>query len=122
MLETARVTSPLELPAITHVDGSARVQTVSSCPASPFSLLLRAFARLTGCPILLNTSFNLKDEPIVCTPEDALVCFLRSEIDILVLGNCVVDRRSVAPELVRAVRESYVARKIGVSEHTYTLT
>src|SRR5690242_4661738 len=92
MLETCQVTSPIRLPAITHVDGSARVQTVDEETNPRFARLLRTFERLTGCPILLNTSFNLNYEPIVCTPADALICFIRSGLDALVLEDYLIDR------------------------------
>ncbi|MEB3266406.1 MAG: carbamoyltransferase [Cyanobacteriota bacterium] len=75
------------LPAITHVDDSARVQTVSAATNPRFHGLLRAFQRRTGCPTLVNTSFNVRGEPIVCSPDDALRCFLRTEMDALVLEN-----------------------------------
>lgn len=75
-----------ELPAITHVDYSARVQTVNSDSNPHFHELLTAFDALTGCPVLINTSFNVRGEPIVCTPEDAYRCFMRTEMDYLVLG------------------------------------
>jgi carbamoyltransferase len=80
------------LPAVTHVDGSARVQTVSREDNPRFYELLCQFAALTGCPVLLNTSFNIRGEPIVCSPEDAYRCFLQTELDYLVLGNFVLDR------------------------------
>lgn len=119
MLETVSVRSSLALPSITHVDGSARIQTV---PANGlFAPLLRAFDRLTGCPLLLNTSFNMKDEPIVCSAADAFVCFLRSEMDVLVLDRFLIDRRDVPIELIAQVRRSHTARRLGVSEHVYTL-
>jgi len=92
MLETCRVTSGLDLPAITHVDGSARVQTVSDATNPRFAGLLRQFCLLTGCPILLNTSFNVRGEPIVCSPEDALKCFITTEIDFLVLQDFIICR------------------------------
>jgi carbamoyltransferase len=95
MLETCQVISPLELPAITHVDGSARVHTVNREDNPRFWRLLDAFNRHTGCPILLNTSFNLRGEPIVGNAVDALICFTASEIDILVVEDFVLDRRSV---------------------------
>ena len=95
MLETCQVISPLQLPSITHVDGSARVHTVNSEDNPRFWRLLNAFNQLTGCPILLNTSFNLRGEPIVNTAVDALVCFASSLIDILVLEDFVLDRSSV---------------------------
>ncbi len=92
MLETCRVRSPLALPAITHVDGSARVQTVDAETNPRFHRLLEAFERRTGCPILLNTSFNLRGEAIVASPADALLCFVRSGLDTLVLGDHLLDR------------------------------
>jgi len=95
MLETCQVTSPLELPAITHVDGSARIHTVRSEDNPRFWRLLDAFYHRTGCPILLNTSFNLRGEPIVGSAVDALACFASSSIDILVLEDFVLDRRAV---------------------------
>jgi carbamoyltransferase len=95
MLETCQVISPLELPAITHVDGSARVHTVRSDDNPRFWKLLEAFHRRTGCPILLNTSFNLRGEPIAGSAVDALACFTSSAIDVLVLEDFILDRRSV---------------------------
>jgi carbamoyltransferase len=92
MLETCAVISPLSLPAITHVDRSARVQTVNDDSSPRFAALLRAFERKTGCPILLNTSFNVRGEPIVSTPVDALLCFVRSSIDCLVLEDFILER------------------------------
>jgi carbamoyltransferase len=97
MLETCMVTSELQLPAITHVDGSARVHSVSPDVNARFAALLAAFQRRTGCPILLNTSFNMRDEPIVLTALDALMCFARSAIDILVVGDFVLDRTCITP-------------------------
>jgi len=93
MLETCQVKSDLDLPAITHVDGSARVQTVTHQTNSKFAQLLEAFNKATGCPILLNTSFNVRDEPIVCSPEDALRCFITTNIDCLVLEDFILDKK-----------------------------
>jgi carbamoyltransferase len=95
MLETCRVVSPLQLPAITHVDGSARLQTVDVESNRRFALLLRAFHARTGCPILLNTSFNMRGQPVVCTALDALVCFLQSRLDCLVLEDFLIDSTAV---------------------------
>lgn len=81
------------IPAVTHVDGSARVQTVTAADNAPFHTLLTAFHRLTGVPLVLNTSFNVKGEPIVNTPADAIRCFLNTGIDLLVLDSCVVEKR-----------------------------
>jgi len=79
-----------DLPAITHVDFSARVQTVTESRNSRYARLLKAFRARTGCCVLVNTSFNVRGEPIVCTPEEAFRCFMRTEIDVLVLGSCVL--------------------------------
>lgn len=76
------------LPAITHVDNSARIQTVNDVDNPMFYNLLKAFKVQTGCSVLVNTSFNVRGEPIVCTPSEAYVCFMRTNIDVLVLGNC----------------------------------
>ncbi|MGA9377724.1 MAG: carbamoyltransferase [Phormidium sp.] len=81
-----------ELPAITHVDLSARVQTVTEETNLPLTRLLRNFKKKTGCPVLINTSFNVRGEPIVCTIAQAYTCFMRTEIDILVLGSFVLKR------------------------------
>ena len=78
------------LPAITHVDYSARIQTVSSSTNPRYHKLINAFKRKTGCPTIVNTSFNVRGEPIVCTPQDAYRCFMRTEMDILVLQNQVL--------------------------------
>jgi len=81
-----------EIPAVTHVDYSARIQTVHEDTNPRFHALLSAFKARTGCPVLVNTSFNVRGEPIVCTPEDAFRCFMGSEIDMLAIGNCVLHK------------------------------
>lgn len=81
-----------EIPAITHVDYSARVQTVHDDTNPRFHKLLDAFEAKTGCPVLVNTSFNVRGEPIVCTPEDAYRCFMRTEMDYLVLENYLLTK------------------------------
>jgi len=81
------------IPAITHVDYSARIQTVEHEDNPLYHDLLLAFERLTGCPVLVNTSFNVRGEPIVCTPEHAYTCFMRTEMDYLVLGDFILDKR-----------------------------
>jgi carbamoyltransferase len=83
-----------DLPAITHVDYSARIQTVCGETNPNYYDLLKAFERLTGCGVLVNTSFNVRGEPIVCTPADAYRCFMRTHIDFLVLGPFLLDKRS----------------------------
>ena len=80
------------IPAVTHVDYSARVQTVSEADNPQFARLLESFERRTGCAVLINTSFNVRGEPIVCTPEQAYTCFMRTQIDVLVLGSFVLHR------------------------------
>ena len=81
-----------ELPAITHVDGSARIQTVDSRTNPRYHALLSAFEERTGCPVLINTSFNVRGEPIVCTPEDAWRCFMRTDMDVLVMDRFVIEK------------------------------
>ncbi|MEY2496834.1 MAG: carbamoyltransferase [Verrucomicrobiota bacterium] len=80
------------LPAVTHLDYSARVQTVALADNARFHHLLSAFEKRTGCPVLVNTSFNVRGEPPVCTPEDAYRCFMRTEMDYVVLGNFLLDK------------------------------
>ncbi|MHC2620349.1 carbamoyltransferase [Bradyrhizobium huanghuaihaiense] len=92
-----------EIPAVTHIDYSARIQTVSRDTNPKFHRLLTEFKRLTGCPVLVNTSFNVRGEPIVCTPEDAFRCFMGSELDLLVVGNCVLKKS----EQDTALRQDY---------------
>ncbi|HVP36787.1 MAG TPA: carbamoyltransferase C-terminal domain-containing protein, partial [Terriglobales bacterium] len=96
MLLTFKVKSR-EIPAVTHVDNSARLQTVKREENELFYDLLSEFYSLTGCPALLNTSFNLRGEPIVCTPEEAYLSFMRSGMDYLILGNYVLDKKEMAP-------------------------
>ncbi len=87
------------VPAITHVDYSARVQTVHQETNPRFYDLLSAFKERTGCPMLVNTSFNVRGEPIVCTPEDAFQCFMGTDIDMLVIGNCILEKKDQDPSL-----------------------
>jgi len=93
MLLVCQVKEGREIPAVTHVDRSARVQTVRREQHAEFYDLLQEFDRRTGCPVLINTSFNVRGEPIVCTPEDAYLCFMRTNMDVLVLGNQILDKR-----------------------------
>ncbi len=81
-----------DIPAVTHIDYSARVQTVTHDTNPNYHALLKEFERLTGCPVLVNTSFNVRGEPIVCTPADAYQCFMRTHIDYLVLGPFLLDK------------------------------
>lgn len=82
-----------DIPAVTHVDFSARVQTVHADTNPRFHALVSAFRERTGCPVLVNTSFNVRGEPIVCSPEDAFRCFMGCELDVLAVGNCLLDKR-----------------------------
>jgi carbamoyltransferase len=81
-----------DVPAITHVDYSARVQTVSPDTQPRYHALIESFEALTGCPLLINTSFNIRGEPIVCTPEDAYRCFMRTDMDYLILGSFLLAK------------------------------
>ena len=81
-----------DVPAITHVDYSARIQSVDPATHPEYHALITAFDQLTGCPMLVNTSFNVRGEPIVCTPEDAYRCFMRTEMDLLVLEDVLLWR------------------------------
>jgi carbamoyltransferase len=84
------------IPAVTHIDFSARVQTVHAQTNPIFHELITAFQGLTGCGVLINTSFNVRGEPIVCSPEDAYACFMRTKMDYLVLGTFVLDKQDQA--------------------------
>ena len=81
-----------EIPAVTHVDYSARIQTVTKNSNKRYYDLISKFKEKTGCPILVNTSFNVRGEPIVNTPKDAFKCFMGTELDYLVIGNCILDK------------------------------
>jgi len=81
------------LPAITHVDYSARVQTVDAERNPAFYKLLRRFYEITGCPVLINTSFNVRGEPIVCTPDDACACFINTGMDVMAIGTFLVFKQ-----------------------------
>ena len=88
----AAVRAGADVPAVTHVDGSARLQTVHADTNPRFHALHEAFRARTGCPVLVNTSFNVRGEPIVCTPEDAFRCFMGTDIDRLVIGDCFLRK------------------------------
>jgi carbamoyltransferase len=98
------------VPAVTHVDYTARLQTVDRERNPRFHDLLRAFHELTGCPVLVNTSFNIRGEPIVCTPDDALRCFRATDMDALVLEDCVIDKRDLDSPMSTSAREGYRAQ------------
>jgi carbamoyltransferase len=82
-----------EIPAVTHADGSGRLQTVYEKTNPRYHRLIKSFGELTGVPIVLNTSFN-ENEPVVCKPSEALDCFLRTKMDVLVLGNWFIQRKA----------------------------
>jgi carbamoyltransferase len=86
-----------DIPAVTHIDYSARIQTVTADTNRRYYELIRAFERRTGCPVVVNTSFNVRGEPIVCTPADAYRCFMRTRIDALVLGPFLLEKRAQPP-------------------------
>jgi carbamoyltransferase len=88
-----------EIPAVTHLDYSARIQTVHSDTNPRYHALISEFERLTGCPVLVNTSFNVRGEPIVCTPDDAFRCFMGTELDVLFVGNCYLRKEAQNPAL-----------------------
>jgi carbamoyltransferase len=89
-----------QVPAITHVDYSARIQTVGAETHGFYYEIIDAFHRLTGCPVIVNTSFNVRGEPIVCTPEDAYRCFMRTEMDVLVLEHFVLEKAAQPRNMV----------------------
>jgi carbamoyltransferase len=106
MLFTAQVheSRRAEIPAVTHVDGSARLQTISRDQHSRYYDLIQKFAAITGCPVIINTSFNVRGEPIVCSPEDAFRCFVNTDMDILVLSDYIVRKERIE---VDAFRKKY---------------
>tara|TARA_R110000787_G_scaffold14819_30_gene45634 strand:- start:1304 stop:3139 length:1836 start_codon:yes stop_codon:yes gene_type:complete len=95
------------LPAITHVDYSARIQTVHKETNPRYHALISAFKEKTGCPVLVNTSFNVRGEPIVCTPEDAFRCFMGSGIEVLVVGNCFLAKEDQDPALAEDYKDKF---------------
>jgi carbamoyltransferase len=96
-----------EIPAVTHVDYSARIQTVHRETHPRYHALIRKFKERTGCPVLVNTSFNVRGEPIVCTPEDAFGCFMGTEIEVLVAGNCLLRKEEQDPALKRSYASAF---------------
>lgn len=96
-----------EIPAVTHVDYSARVQTVHNTTNPRFHRLISKFKELTGCPVLVNTSFNVRGEPIVCTPEDAFRCFMGTDIEMLAVGNSLLRKEDQSRTLMKNYRRCY---------------
>lgn len=107
MLETCPIKKENDLPAITHVDGSARPQTVDRRLSPRYAALIDAFYRRTGCPLVLNTSFNIRGEPIVCSPADALRCFIKADLDVLILEDFIIENETISDELREAVQLWY---------------
>ena len=95
------------IPAVTHVDYSARIQTVHADTNPRYHALISRFKDLTGCPVIVNTSFNVRGEPIVCTPEDAFHCFMGTETEMLVIGNAVLRKENQDPALKRDYKDAF---------------
>jgi carbamoyltransferase len=95
------------IPAITHMDMSARIQSVDEKRNGRYYRLIREFKRQTGCGVIINTSFNIRGEPIVCTPQDAYRCFMASDMDVLVLENCVLYKTE-QPQFNEKEKQKYV--------------
>jgi carbamoyltransferase len=96
-----------EIPAVTHVDYSARVQTIHAETNPRYHALISAFKEKTGCPVIVNTSFNIRGEPIVCTPEDAFRCFMGTDIEVLAVGNCFLRKEDQDQSLKRDYKQSF---------------
>ena len=96
-----------QIPAITHVDYSARIQTVHAHTNPKYFDLITKFKELTGCPVLVNTSFNVRGEPIVCTPEDSFNCLMGTEIEFLVVGNAIMRKEDQDPALIKDYKNAY---------------
>ncbi|SVD90473.1 uncharacterized protein METZ01_LOCUS443327 [marine metagenome] len=96
-----------DIPAITHIDYSARVQTVHSETNPTYHSLINKFYEITGCPVLVNTSFNVRGEPIVCSPEDAFKCFMGTELDLLVIEDFVLLKNEQNQNLKEDYKDKY---------------
>ena len=86
-----------KIPAVTHVDNSARMQTIERKDNPLYYDMIQAFYKKTDCPVIINTSFNVKGEPLVCSPEDAFKCFMRTEMDYLMMGSFLLDKKEQKP-------------------------
>lgn len=95
------------IPAVTHVDYSARIQTVHRATNPKYHALISKFKALTGCPVLVNTSFNVRGEPIVCSPEDAFNCLMGTEMEFLAVGNCILEKNSQDMSLIKDYKNAY---------------
>ncbi len=96
-----------DIPAVTHVEYSARIQTVHRETNPRYHALITRFREISGCPVIVNTSFNVRGEPIVCTPEDAFRCFMGSEIEVLVAGNCRLNKEDQDPALKLDYKDAF---------------
>ena len=96
-----------KVPAVTHVDYSARIQTVTKDTNSRYYDLISKFKEKTGCPIIVNTSFNVRGEPIVNTPTDAFNCFMGTELDYLIIGNCILDKNKQDKKLKKDYKSEF---------------
>ena len=95
------------IPAVTHVDYSARIQTVHKETNPKYHTLITKFKEKTGCSVVVNTSFNVRGEPIVCTPKDAFKCFMGTELDLLVIGNCILRKEQQDDSLIENYKDKY---------------
>jgi len=95
------------IPAVTHVDYSARIQTVHKKTNPKYHALITMFKEKTDCSVVVNTSFNVRGEPIVCSPEDAFRCFMGTELDMLVVGNCILRKEQQDKTLIEDYKEKY---------------
>ena len=96
-----------KIPAVTHVDFSARIQTVHKKTNPKYHQLITKFKEITGCPILVNTSFNVRGEPVVCSPEDAFNCFMGTGIEVLIIGNCILEKKEQGQSLLKNYTQQY---------------
>ena len=96
-----------DVPAITHVDFSARIQTVHADTNPQFHAVISKFKQKTGCPIVVNTSFNIRGEPIVCTPTDAYKCFMGTELDVLAIGNFLLHKKDQKQSAKKNYKDLY---------------
>jgi carbamoyltransferase len=96
-----------DIPAVTHVDYSARIQTVHAETHPQYHALITKFKELTDCPIVVNTSFNVRGEPIVCTPEDAFRCFMGTDTELLVIGNVILHKDKQDPALKQDYTQAF---------------
>src|ERR1700676_3589919 len=95
------------IPAVTHVDYSARVQTVRRETNPTYYELISRFPQLTGCPVIINTSYKVRSEPIVCTPDDAFRCFMGTELDLLVVGDSILHKPDQDASLRRVYKDQF---------------